>query len=144
MSDFGASYNLHRFLDAQALMYGTALREIRTGRKDLHWIWYIFPQLRGLGCSSNSHYYGIADIGEAEAYLHHSVLGSRLREISEALLAQEGKSAWEILGGIDARKVRSSMTLFDAVSPGDVFSDVLKKYYDGQPDPRTLEMLKED
>lgn len=137
-------YDLLRFIKAQSLPYSgysTALEEIKAGRKRSHWIWYIFPQLKGLGHSYNAEYYGIAEREEAEAYLADATLGLRLREISLALLAVNGKSASEILGGIDAMKVKSSMTLFDAISPGDVFAAVIDKYFDGKRDGLTLKML---
>lgn len=137
-------YDLWRFIKAQSLPYSgysTALEEIKAGRKRSHWIWYIFPQLKGLGHSYNAEYYGIAEREEAEAYLADATLGLRLREISLALLAVNGKSASEILGDIDAMKVKSSMTLFDAISPGDVFAAVIDKYFDGKRDGLTLKML---
>ncbi len=121
---------LDRFIRAQNLTYETALAEIRNGRKLSHWIWYIFPQLRRLGFSANANFYGIADAGEAKAYLAHSVLGPRLREITSALLNHKDKSAAEILT-MDALKVRSCMTLFDIVSPNDVFAQVLDRFYGG-------------
>lgn len=134
---------LERFVKAQHDTYETAFSEIRQGCKRTHWIWYIFPQLVGLGHSSNARYYGIRNRAEAEAYLNHPVLGSRLRRISERLLTVEGRTAREILGNLDAMKVRSSMTLFDAVSPNDIFGLVLDKFYGGQRCQYTLEMLDE-
>lgn len=134
---------LERFVKAQHDTYETAFSEIRQGCKRTPWIWYIFPQLVGLGHSSNARYYGIRNRAEAEAYLNHPVLGSRLRRISERLLTVEGRTAREILGNLDAMKVRSSMTLFDAVSPNDIFGLVLDKYYGGQRCQYTLEMLDE-
>lgn len=134
---------LERFVMAQYDTYETAFSEIRQGCKRTPWIWYIFPQLVGLGHSSNARYYGIRNRAEAEAYLNHPVLGSRLRRISERLLTVEGRTAREILGNLDAMKVRSSMTLFDAVSPNDIFGLVLDKYYGGQRCQYTLEMLDE-
>ena len=135
---------LERFLDAQRLGYDSALTEIRNGKKTGHWIWYVFPQMRGLGHSSNSKYYGISSIDEARAYLSHPVLGARLREIAEALLYHTGKSAEKILGRIDALKVRSSMTLFDMVCPNDVFDRVLQEFYDGVRCKRTQSMPEGD
>lgn len=105
-------------------------------------MWYIFPQLKGLGFSSTAQYYGINGREEAMAYLMHPVLGARLREITSVLITLEGKSAVEIFGGTDAKKLRSSMTLFYAVSEDDLFKKVLDKYYDGKLDGRTLAMLK--
>ena len=110
------TFNLQRFLDAQENDYADALREIKQGYKQSHWIWFIFPQMRGLGRSSMAEYYGISSIEEARAYLDHPILKARLFEISTALLQHKGKStAYEILGTIDAIKVRSSMTLFDHI-----------------------------
>lgn len=130
--------NLGRFLDAQEGDYPTALAEIRAGRKSSHWIWYIFPQMRGLGHSYNSEYYGIESLEEAREYLHHEVLGERLREITCALLEHRDKSATDILGEIDAMKLRSSMTLFDMASPNDIFAEVLDVFYEGNRCKHTL------
>ena len=128
-------YDLKRFLRAQEYEsggYEDALQEIQNGRKRKHWIWYIFPQINGLGHSDYSEYYGIKSLEEARAYLEDKRLGERLREITDALLKIEGKTATEILGGIDSMKVRSSMTLFDLVSPHNIFEKVLDKYYMGK------------
>mgnify|MGYP000187066081 FL=1 len=114
-------FNLQRFLDAQSHCYQLALQEVKDGRKRSHWIWYIFPQLAILGHSYNAKYYGISGYDEAEAYLNHPVLNERLRAIIKALLMHTDKDVVEIFGGLDAMKVRSCMTLFDAVSPNDVF-----------------------
>ena len=114
-------FNLQRFLDAQSHCYQLALQEVKDGRKRSHWIWYIFPQLAILGHSYNAKYYGISGYDEAEAYLNHPVLNERLRSITKALLVHTDKDIVEIFGGLDAMKVRSCMTLFDAVSPNDVF-----------------------
>lgn len=134
--------DINRFLEAQDQSwegnYSQALAEVQAGQKVTHWIWYIFPQLRGLGRSGHSHFYGIADLSEAERYLQHPVLGKRLREISDAMLTHKTKTAVEILGGIDAKKVRSSMTLFDAISPNDVFNKVLATFYQGKRCYKTL------
>ena len=135
--------SLSRFIQAQENDYQTALAEVRVGYKCSHWMWYIFPQLKGLGFSSTAQYYGINGREEAMAYLKHPVLGARLREITSVLLTLEGKSAVEIFGRTDAKKLRSSMTLFYAVSEDDLFKKVLDKYYDGKPDERTLAMLGE-
>lgn len=102
------------------------------------WNGYIFPQLRGLGHSRRSHFYGIADRKEAEYYLAHPILGSRLREVTEALLENTNKSAVRILGDIDAQKVKSCMTLFDSISPNDIFSEVLASFYKGERDPNSV------
>lgn len=136
-----AENDITRFVKAQNnpwAGYEIALAEIERGRKMSHWIWYIFPQLRGLGHSRYSHFYGIIDRKEAEAYLSHPVLGPRLREISEALLANTNKSAVAILGEIDAQKVKSCMTLFDCISPNDIFSDVLDSFYNGERDKKSI------
>lgn len=134
-------YYLERFLMAHKYNYENALREITDGRKRSHWIWFIFPQLAVLGRSANAKYYGISGHDEAKAYLDHPILGARLREISMALLQHRGKSAVDILGDIDAVKVRSCMTLFDTVSPDDIFQKVLDAFYDGTRDKKTLDYL---
>lgn len=137
--------DISRFLKAQDGKfdnYQTALSEIRNGRKESHWIWYIFPQIKGLGFSEMSQYFGIADIAEAREYLGCQVLRDRLYEIANAFLLQhQRKTAEAILGGIDAMKVKSSMTLFDVVSPNDVFAKVLDKFYNGERCKKTLELL---
>lgn len=133
--------DLERFVKAQDSSwdgYSEALSEIKTGRKVGHWIWYIFPQLRGLGHSYNSKYYGIAGRLEAEEYLQHPILVERLREITKALLEHKGKNPQEILGGIDSLKVRSCMTLFDCISPNDIFAEVLDAFYGGQRDHNSI------
>lgn len=132
---------LDRFIEAQRTDYGIALGEIRDGRKRRHWIWYIFPQLKGLGVSYNSEYYGISGLEEAGRYLSHPILGMRLREITGVLLSLEGRDVFEIFPYVDALKVHSCMTLFDAVSPNDVFNRVLDKYYGGNRDALTLEII---
>lgn len=132
---------IERFVEAQEEVwagYAVALAEIEQGRKMSHWIWYIFPQLRGVGHSRRSYFYGIADRQEAEAYLAHPVLGPRLREISDALLANTNRSARAILGDIDAQKVQSCMTLFDSISPNDIFADVLSSFYNGERDKKSI------
>ena len=122
--------------------YQTALTEIKNGRKRSHWMWYIFPQISGLGFSSTSQHYAIRDLKEARSYLNHPVLGSRLIEISEALLALEGNNANQIFGSPDDLKLRSSMTLFAAVPESHpVFRQVLDKYFQGKPDRQTLTLL---
>jgi uncharacterized protein (DUF1810 family) len=133
----GVSFDLNRFLEAQQLDYPLALKEIKDGLKRGHWIWYIFPQIKGLGHSYNSEFYGISSKEEAKAYLDHSVLGPRLREITQALL-NCNKTIDDILGYPDVLKVRSCMTLFDLVSPNDIFNDVLYKYYEGQRCDKTI------
>lgn len=134
----GVSYDLNRFLEAQQLDYPLALKEIKDGLKRGHWIWYIFPQIKGLGHSYNSEFYGISSKEEAKAYLEHPVLGPRLREITQALLELNNKTADDILGYPDVLKVRSCMTLFDLVSPNDIFNEVLYKYYEGQRCDKTI------
>lgn len=131
-------YDLDRFLEAQKLDYMSALNEIKDGEKRSHWIWYIFPQIKGLGHSYNSEFYGISSKEEAKAYLEHPVLGVRLREITQVLLDCGNPSADDIFGFPDVLKVRSCMTLFDLVSPNDIFNDVLYKYYEGQRCDKTL------
>ena len=134
-------YNLQRFLDAQARDYAKALSEVENGKKRSHWIWYIFPQLAGLGYSYNAQFYGISGRDEAAAYIAHPVLGQRLREICNALLLHTDKDIADILGTVDALKVRSCMTLFDTVSPDDVFKEVITLFYDGRRDERTLDRV---
>ncbi len=132
---------IERFIDAQKTDYKLALAEIERGRKQSHWIWYIFPQLVGLGRSCYSTLYGIRGREEAEEYLQNEVLGRRLREITNALLKHNDKSAEEIFGGLDAMKVRSCMTLFDAISPDDIFAQVLDTFYDGKRCEFTLSAI---
>jgi len=133
--------DLSRFLKAQEQDYEQALREIRSGRKRSHWMWYIFPQIQGLGFSPTAQYYAIQDLQEARDYLAHPVLGARLKEISSALLDLNGLSASEIFGYPDDLKLRSSMTLFRMADWNEpVFLEVLEKYYDGKPDARTVEL----
>ncbi|MCZ4261425.1 DUF1810 domain-containing protein [Limimaricola sp. G21655-S1] len=133
--------SLDRFIEAQRDSYATALSEIETGQKRSHWMWYIWPQIRGLGHSPMAQHYGIADAAEARAYLAHPTLGSRLVEISRAMLAHRGRAPEDILGGIDALKLRSSATLFAAQPGADpVFGEILETFYDG-PDGRTLALL---
>ena len=137
--------DLSRFLKAQEYDYDQALREIRSGRKRSHWMWYIFPQIQGLGFSSTAQYYAIRDLEEAKEYLAHPVLGARLKEISSALLELEGLSASEIFGYPDDLKLRSSMTLFRLADLDcDIFEKVLEKYYDGKPDDRTVSLARGD
>jgi uncharacterized protein (DUF1810 family) len=134
--------SLDRFVEAQAGTYDTALAELSAGRKRTHWMWFVFPQLAGLGSSPVARRYAITGLGEARDYLAHPVLGPRLAEASRALLAVEGRSATQILGHPDDLKLRSSMTLFaEAADDPAVFRAVLDKYYDG-PDERTLHLLR--
>lgn len=134
---------LERFIEAQDGSYEQALREIKGGRKESHWMWYIFPQLRGLGRSDMAYRYGITGREEAVRYLAHPVLGARFIEITEALLALEGSDPVCIFGQTDALKLRSSLTLFAAVSaPGSLFHAALDRYYGGAHDRKTLQMLE--
>ncbi|OJF13407.1 calpastatin [Couchioplanes caeruleus subsp. caeruleus] len=134
--------DLERFVSAQAAVYDRALTELRAGAKRSHWMWFVFPQIAGLGLSPTARTYAIRDLAEARAYLAHPVLGPRLTECSQALLAVEGRTAREILGHPDDLKLRSSMTLFArAADDAAVFQAVLDKYYGGEPDPATLERI---
>ena len=137
------TYDLLRFLTAQDSysQYKTALEEIRNGRKRSHWMWFVFPQLKGLGHSYNADYYGIAGADEARAYRQHPVLRERLREITEALLLLDGLSAKQIFGDVDAMKLRSSMTLFWVATRKGLFRKILDKYYEGKMCDKTLGML---
>ena len=133
---------LERFVSAQARDYAAALGEIRSGRKRSHWIWYVFPQIRGLGMSSTSEYYGLKDLEEAKDYLDQPLLGARLLEISNALLALDTDDPGEVMGYPDDLKLRSCMTLFEAAAPEEkVFSAVLDKFYGGGRDALTLRIL---
>lgn len=133
---------LDRFLDAQRGDYAAALAEVRRGRKTSHWMWYIFPQIAGLGQSSTARYYSIRDLEEAREYYAHPVLGQRLREISGVLLELRGSDPVAVFGGIDSMKLKSSMTLFAVAAPDDpLFQQVLDKYYAGEQDALTLRIL---
>jgi len=134
--------NLKRFLDAQESLYPIALKEITNGRKRSHWMWYIFPQIHGLGFSDTSKFYAIKNKSEAEKYLQHPVLGSRLIEISNALLQLETNNAHAIFGSPDDLKLKSSMTLFSCMGVNPVFDLVLKRFFNGTKDIKTLEKLK--
>ena len=136
------TYEVSRFMKAHQSDYQRALSEIKNGKKVSHWMWYIFPQIKGLGRSSISEYYGIQDLNEAKAYLADPILGKHLIEICEALLSLDTNDATEVMGRPDDRKLKSSMTLFDAATESlDVFQMVLDKYYQGKKDYRTLRML---
>ncbi len=142
MTDGNDPHDLSRFVQAQMGDYDQALSEIRAGRKQSHWMWYIFPQFDGLGFSSMSQRYAIKSVAEAEAYLRHPILGPRLRECSESLLAISGFSAHDIFGSPDDMKLQSCATLFAQVSgPGSAFERVLDKYFEGEPDQRTLDLI---
>ena len=133
--------SLDRFLEAQEQMYDIALKEIQNGEKESHWIWYIFPQLRGLGESDMSYIYGINGMKEAKAYLEHPVLSKRLLEITEALLIHKEKDIYDIMGDIDDMKLHSSMTLFALVSEDDsIFHKVLDCFYYGELDELTIKL----
>ena len=135
-------YDLNRFVEAQNTNYDDAIAELRAGRKQSHWMWYVFPQFAGLGLSSMSIRYAIKSADEARAYLDHPGLGPRLIECAEAVLAIDNRSARDIFGSPDDLKLRSCATLFAHVSPqGSVFELILDKYFDRKPDPRTLESL---
>ncbi|MGB6691768.1 MAG: DUF1810 domain-containing protein [Terracidiphilus sp.] len=135
-------FNLGRFVDAQSGQYEQVLAELRAGRKQSHWIWFIFPQLKGLGRSPTAEFYGIGSIDEARAYLRHPVLGRRLEECTALVNEIEGRTIDEIFGFPDNLKFRSSMTLFaDATEDNRIFLDALKKYFAGEPDAKTLELM---
>ena len=137
-----STYDLRRFISAQKQDYLTALEEICRGRKRSHWMWYIFPQLRGLGMSSPSDFYGIESLEEARAFLDDPYLGGNLREISQALLSLDTGDARSVMGSPDDLKLRSSMTLFSLAAPEEpVFKKVLEKFYRGVQDPATLRIL---
>ena len=139
-------YDLERFVIAQDSggTYGHALAEARQGMKRSHWMWFIFPQLAGLGRSETARRYAISSLDEARAYYGHAVLGPRLRDVAAAVASVDGRSAVQIFGSIDARKLHSSMTLFRRAAPGEqVFGDVLDRYFEGQADPATEQLLAE-
>ena len=134
--------DLLRFLDAQNKLYLTALSEIKKGKKETHWMWFIFPQIKGLGKSDTANYYAITDLKEATEFLEHPILGKHLIEISELFLTFRRKSADGILGDLDARKLRSSMTLFSLVeNTNPVFQEVLEAFFSGESDPLTLSII---
>lgn len=135
---------IERYLSAQENVYDQALDEIKKGKKKSHWMWFVFPQIRGLGFTEYNVYYGLKDLQEAGAYLDHPVLGKRLIEISQAVLRQYGKTALEIFGRPDEKKLKSCMTLFSLLpNTADCFKQVLEKYYNGEKDQNTLQILKE-
>ena len=134
--------DLLRFLDAQNKLYLTALSEIKKSKKETHWMWFIFPQIKGLGKSDTANYYAINDLKEATEFLEHPILGKHLIEISELFLTFRRKSADGILGDLDARKLRSSMTLFSLVeNTNPVFQEVLEAFFSGESDPLTLSII---
>ncbi len=137
--------DLQRFKEAQKRDFDTALSEIRRGRKQSHWMWYIFPQIQGLGFSSTSVYYAIQNMAEAEDFLNDPYLGANLRTISEALLELDTDDPYQIFGSPDHLKLLSCMTLFEAADgEGGVFTQVIEKYYDGRRDDKTLYILEEE
>lgn len=137
--------DLSRFVEAQATTYQTALAELRRGRKASHWMWFVFPQIQGLGSSPTARFYAIADLAEARAYLDHLVLGPRLREVVAVINALPGDDAHAVFGSPDDLKLRSCLTLFQAVAPDEpAFGQALAKYFGGAPDLRTLERLADE
>jgi uncharacterized protein (DUF1810 family) len=135
-------FHLDRFVQAQGRIYSTVLAELRQGRKASHWMWFVFPQVQGLGLSAISQHYAITGLDEARAYLAHPVLGTRLAECVEVVNAVQGRSAHEIFGTPDDLKLRSSLTLFAEAAPDKpVFAEALAKYFAGEPDAATLEKL---
>jgi uncharacterized protein (DUF1810 family) len=142
LSNGADQFDLQRFVDAQDRVYATVIDELRGGRKRSHWIWFVFPQLRGLGRSPTALHYGIASLGEARAYLAHDVLGPRLRECARLVAAIDDRSAEDIFGFPDDLKVRSSMTLFALATDDNAdFIAVLDKFYNGEEDPVTVAQL---
>ena len=137
-----AAFDLQRFVEAQERAYPSVVAELKRGRKESHWMWFVFPQIAGLGSSPRALFYAIASLDEARAYLAHAVLGARLKECTEAVLAHRGTSAEAIFGGIDAMKLRSSMTLFEAAADdGGPFGAVLDAFYGGERDAATLRLI---
>ena len=134
--------NLDRFVEAQAPVYDRALTELKAGRKQSHWMWFVFPQLAGLGRSPIAQHYAIQNLAEARAYLTHPLLGTRLRECIQAVMDAEGQTAHDIFGSPDDLKFCSSMTLFDLASPDGIFRAALEKYFSGNEDTLTLEKLQ--
>lgn len=134
-------FNLNRFIKAQETVYDNALMEIKQGYKSSHWMWFIFPQLEGLGSSYMANFYGIKCLDEARQYLAHPILGNRLQKITAELLNHSDKTACEIFGDIDSLKLKSCMTLFDLIAPDDIFNDVLKTFYNGKKDLKTIHLL---
>jgi uncharacterized protein (DUF1810 family) len=134
--------DLQRFVDAQDPIYERVLDELRAGRKRTHWMWFVFPQIAGLGSSPTSVKFALSGLDEARAYLDHPILGPRLRECTQLVAAHTGLTAFDIFGGIDALKLHSSMTLFAHAAPDDpLFKTVLDRYFDAQADPNTLSRI---
>ncbi|HEU5295332.1 MAG TPA: DUF1810 domain-containing protein [Burkholderiaceae bacterium] len=135
-------FDLQRFVAAQQPLYDQVTTELAAGAKTSHWMWFVFPQLRGLGRSSTALHYGIASLDEARAYAQHPLLAARLRECCELLMAVQGRSALQIFGSIDALKLRSCLTLFERAAPHEsLFAHLLVKYYGGERDAATLRLL---
>jgi len=137
----GDPFDLQRFIDAQEPVYRQACAELAAGRKTSHWMWFVFPQLKGLGRSATAQHYGIGSAAEAQAYLAHPLLGPRLAQCTGLVLAVEGRSAHEIFGTPDDLKFRSCMTLFARATGEALFTRALDRYFGGRPDPATLELL---
>lgn len=136
-------FNLQRFVDAQDLVYRSVISELRAGAKHSHWMWFVFPQVAGLGRSAMAEMYAIQSLDEAKAYLTHPLLGGRLKECTQLMLDVDGKSARQILGNPDDLKFHSSMTLFAHADPNEpLFREALAKYFDGKEDAMTLELLR--
>jgi uncharacterized protein (DUF1810 family) len=138
----GGSFDFQHFVEAQERLYAIALAELRQGEKQSHWMWFIFPQLRGLGFSATSRHYGLASKEEARAYLNHPILGPRLEQCYDVVNSIERRSAEEIFGPVDALKLRSSATLFDLAGGGPRFQLCLRRFFGESHDPRTVELLK--
>jgi len=137
-------FDLARFLEAQSPVFDTALRELRAGRKRSHWMWFVFPQLRGLGLSSTAMHFGVSSLDEARAYAAHPVLGPRLEEATAAVLSCGQADLHDIFGSPDDLKFCSSMTLFDVVAPGGLYGAALARFHGGRRDPKTLSLLGGD
>jgi uncharacterized protein (DUF1810 family) len=136
-------YNLHRFVDAQARVYPQVLRELQAGQKQSHWMWFVFPQIEGLGFSPTSAFFAIRSLDEAKAYMAHPILGARLIECAGLVLAAKGRTARQIFGPVDEMKFRSSMTLFTRAAPGvAAFAQCLDVFFSGEADPATLAKLR--
>lgn len=137
------TFQLNRFLTAQQNSYTAALSELRAGRKQSHWIWYVFPQLKGLGMSANSELYGLSGLAEARAYLADPVLGQRLKESTNTMLTHRSRTAASVLGELDALKFKSCLTLFALADPSEkIFADALDCFFKGEQDARTLKLLE--
>ena len=134
-------YNLKPFIEAQAQIWGRVVAELSQGQKQSHWMWFVFPQIAGLGHSPMAQMYAITSLDEARAYLAHPILGARLREVTQLVLNIPDRSAHAIFGSPDDLKFRSSMTLFDAVAPNDIFAAALRQYFDGERDQLTLDRI---